>query len=601
MQEQIASAPAPDLVEEERSQGKRITAQSRGTLHHKQGPQNREDRVEVLQLLISGLANGCVYGLIALGFVLIYKATEAVNFAQGDFMMLGAFVTLGLVNPEYAGIPFWLALPLVFLIMGVLGYLLDLVVLRAVFGQSQVAVIIVTIALGFVIRFAVGEIWGHEPQSLRSPLALGDVRIGELVLGLADIAVIIVTLIMTFLLWQFFQRTKMGLAMQAASQNQMAAYYMGIPVKRIQGMVWALAGIVAAVAGILYASKGALDPTAGLHRDQGLCRGRDRRLRQPAGRAAGRADRRCDRAFRLALPAAGLEPDRALCPADRGPAVPPPRPVRAGPSEEGVRPMQIPFQDQITIRTSGCFPTGGTSASMRRCWLLALALPLLIDPFFLGEATNVLIWSVAGLGLMLLTGQTGQVSLGHAAFMALGCYSCVLMMEANVPFVLAFLLAGVITGVVGALIAIPALKLHGVYLAIATLALSILADDIIVLLKDWTDGVNGKMSPPIDLFGYEINRWNNPVEWLLSGAGRGAGGDAVLPQPAARAAGPGLCRRARQRDFGAGHGCQRGAAPRPSPSGLSCAITGLGRGADGPFRGGLQQRDVQLRDVDPAC
>ena len=145
--------------------------------------------------------------------------------------------------------------------------------------------------------------------------------------------------------------------------------------------------------------------------------------------------------------------------------------------------------------------------------VLALVLPLLIDPFFLGEATNVLIWAIAGLGLMLLTGQTGQVSLGHSAFIALGCYSCVLMMEANVPFVVAFVLAGVITGVVGALIAIPALKLHGVYLAIATLALAILADDIIVLLSEWTDGVNGKMSPPIDLFGYEINRWNNPVEW----------------------------------------------------------------------------------------
>ena len=74
MQDHITSDPAPDLLEEGRSQGKRITAQSRGTLHHKRGPQNREDRVEVLQLLISGLANGCVYGLIARGFVLIYKA-----------------------------------------------------------------------------------------------------------------------------------------------------------------------------------------------------------------------------------------------------------------------------------------------------------------------------------------------------------------------------------------------------------------------------------------------------------------------------------------------------------------------------------------------
>ena len=219
--------------------------------------------MEVLQLLVSGLANGCVYGLVALGFVLIYKATEAVNFAQGDFMMLGAFVTLGLVNPEYMGIPFWFALPLVFLIMGALGYLLDAAVLRVVFGQSQTAIIILTIGLGFVVGFVVGVFWGHEPHSLISPLSLGDVRFGTVVLRTVDLAVIIVTVILTMLLWQFFQRTKVGLAMQGSSQNQMAAYYMGIPVKRVQSMVWALAGVVAAVAGILYASKGALDPSAG--------------------------------------------------------------------------------------------------------------------------------------------------------------------------------------------------------------------------------------------------------------------------------------------------------------------------------------------------
>ena len=87
------------------------------------------------QLLISGLANGCVYGLIALGFVLIYKATEAVNFAQGDFMMLGAFVTIGLTNTEYMGLPFWLALPISLGIMGVLGYLVDRLIIRRLFGE----------------------------------------------------------------------------------------------------------------------------------------------------------------------------------------------------------------------------------------------------------------------------------------------------------------------------------------------------------------------------------------------------------------------------------------------------------------------------------
>lgn len=148
---------------------------------------------------------------------------------------------------------------------------------------------------------------------------------------------------------------------------------------------------------------------------------------------------------------------------------------------------------------------------------LAVALPFLIDDFFLGEATNVLIWAVAGLGLMMLTGQTGQVSLGHSAFMALGCYSCVLLMEAGLPFVAAFLLAGLITGLVGAVIAIPALRLHGVYLAIATLALAILADDIIMLTSQWTGGVNGKYAPPITILGFEFNRWSTPAAyyWLV--------------------------------------------------------------------------------------
>lgn len=220
--------------------------------------------MDVLQLIVSGLANGCVYGLIAMGFVLIYKATEAVNFAQGDFMMLGAFVCVGLTNAEFMGLPFWVSAPVAILIMGVFGYLLDLVVLRRMFGQSQIAVIILTIALGFVLRFFAGLIWGHQPVSLQSPIAGRDVRFGGLVLGLDEIAVITVTVILTVVLYFYFNRTKLGVAMQASSQNQLAAYYMGIPVKRVHSLVWALAGMVAAVAGILFASKGAIDPSVGL-------------------------------------------------------------------------------------------------------------------------------------------------------------------------------------------------------------------------------------------------------------------------------------------------------------------------------------------------
>ncbi|MBZ0163844.1 MAG: branched-chain amino acid ABC transporter permease [Notoacmeibacter sp.] len=220
--------------------------------------------MDVLQLVVSGLANGCIYGLIALGFVLIYKATEAVNFAQGDMMMFGAFVTLGLTNSNYVGLSFWIAVPIAIAIMGVLGYLLDLVVIRRMFGQSQVAVVILTIALGFIFRFAAGTIWGHEPQSLETPYAGMDVRFEGLVLGLDEVAVIAATIVLTLGFYFYFNNTRLGVAMQAASQNQLAAYYMGIPVKRVQSLVWALAGMMATVAGILYASKGSIDPTAGL-------------------------------------------------------------------------------------------------------------------------------------------------------------------------------------------------------------------------------------------------------------------------------------------------------------------------------------------------
>ncbi len=220
--------------------------------------------MEIMQLVISGLAMGCVYGLIAMGFVLIYKATEAVNFAQGDMMMLGAFITLGLTNDHYMALPFWISVPIAISLMGCLGYLLDSLIIRRMFGQSQLAVVILTIALGFVARFLAGAIWGHDPQSLESPISGQYFRISDIVIGVPEIWIIGLTIFLTVVLFVFFAKTKLGVAMQAASQNQMAAYYMGIPVRRVNSLIWALSGIVAAIAGILFASKNAIDPGTGL-------------------------------------------------------------------------------------------------------------------------------------------------------------------------------------------------------------------------------------------------------------------------------------------------------------------------------------------------
>lgn len=148
----------------------------------------------------------------------------------------------------------------------------------------------------------------------------------------------------------------------------------------------------------------------------------------------------------------------------------------------------------------------------------AVFLPLLISDFLIGEATLVLIWAICGMGLMLLVGQSGQASLGHAAFMAIGAYSNVLYQQYfSLPFILSFPLSGLTAGIAGALIAMPTTRLHGIYLAIATLAISVLADDLIVMLEPITGGVAGLFAPDIEIFGYVINRYGNPNElyWLV--------------------------------------------------------------------------------------
>ncbi len=220
--------------------------------------------MELLQLVIGGIANGCIYGLVALGFVLIYKATESVNFAQGDMMMFGAFLTLQMVNAEYWAMPFLLGVLAATIIMTIFSYGLESVVIRKLFGQPQFAVVILTIALGFVLRFIAGFIWGHEPLNLETPFAGQNVNFLGIVLSMDQVVTVVVTVLLTAGLFLFFQKTKLGVAMQASSQNQLAAYYMGIPVKRVHGLIWALSGGIATIAGVLFAARGAIDPSLGL-------------------------------------------------------------------------------------------------------------------------------------------------------------------------------------------------------------------------------------------------------------------------------------------------------------------------------------------------
>ena len=209
--------------------------------------------MQFVQLVISGIAQGCIYGLIALGFVLIYKATETVSFAQGELMMLGAFC--GLACMTFLGFPFWLSVLASIAAMAAFGVFLERLVIRPILGQPAFSVVMLTIGIGYVARGLITMIPGIGTETHTLPVPYKDQiwKVGALVLNVEQMVVIASTAVLSGILYLVFSRSKVGLAMQASSQNQLAAYYMGIPVKRLNGLVWGLAAAVAAIAGLLLA------------------------------------------------------------------------------------------------------------------------------------------------------------------------------------------------------------------------------------------------------------------------------------------------------------------------------------------------------------
>lgn len=203
------------------------------------------------QLTANGIAVGAIYALVALGIVLIYKATEVLNFAHGDLLVVSAFSAWGLIT--VMGLPFWLALLLTVLIASTLAYGLDALVIRRIAGQPQFAGVMLTIALAFMIRGLVSMVFGPESRNYPTPWSNQTTQIGGLVITDLQLVILGFALAVTAVLYGFFRHTRLGVAMQASSQNQLAAYLNGVRVKRVNSLVWALAGATAAVAGVLLA------------------------------------------------------------------------------------------------------------------------------------------------------------------------------------------------------------------------------------------------------------------------------------------------------------------------------------------------------------
>jgi branched-chain amino acid transport system permease protein len=207
----------------------------------------------MLQLIFGGISQGCIYGLIALGFVLIYKATETISFAQGELMMVGAFGALLLT--KFLGFSYGFAVLAAVVVLALIGLMLERMVIRPVLGQTSLAIVLITLGLGYVARGLIAMVpdVGTETHTLQVPYAGQVLDVGGAVISYDHLMVIGSTIVVSLLLYVMFRFSKVGIAMRATSQNQLAAHYMGIPVKRINSLVWSMAAALACLAGILLA------------------------------------------------------------------------------------------------------------------------------------------------------------------------------------------------------------------------------------------------------------------------------------------------------------------------------------------------------------
>jgi branched-chain amino acid transport system permease protein len=211
------------------------------------------DPIVFLQALISGISIGCIYALVALGFVLVYKATEVVNFAQGELMLVGAFFAYSIV--DLGGVAFLPGVVLALIATAFFGLLINHLLVRPLIGSPAFTIVLATVAVSTLIRAVVAMVpgWGVETHRLSNPLAGKVLRFGELVISAEHLVVIVVTVLLVGVLYLFFSRSRIGVALQATSQNQLAAGYMGINLKRMFGLAWAISAGVAALAGVLLA------------------------------------------------------------------------------------------------------------------------------------------------------------------------------------------------------------------------------------------------------------------------------------------------------------------------------------------------------------
>ena len=206
---------------------------------------------QFLQLFFQGFALGCIYALVALGFTVIYRASQVINFAQGGMLLIGAYLVS--VFATGTKLPFGLAVLFAVALLAAGGVLFQTVVLRRVLGQPVFVVVMITIGASIAIDAAIPAIFGGNPRLLGDPWGSSSVHLGGVTLNWVRVWAIVATAVLLALFFALDRFSRYGLTMRAVAADDEAAAAVGVPIRRVYALSWAIAGVVAAVGGLFLA------------------------------------------------------------------------------------------------------------------------------------------------------------------------------------------------------------------------------------------------------------------------------------------------------------------------------------------------------------
>jgi branched-chain amino acid transport system permease protein len=441
---------------------------------------------------INGLVIGNIYALTAVGLALIFGVANLINFAHGSVYMVGAYV--GWVAVTQWNLPLVTAFLLVIVVCGLLGMLIERVGLRPLQGSARIAPLLATIGISFALDQLVQIIFTPNPHAFPSPLPDTLYQIGGVTVRSIDLLIAGIGVGAAAILFAFLRFTKLGWALRATAQDRDAAQQMGVEVNNVNQLAFALASILGGIAGMLVGIyfntvyptmsfqavlKGfAANLLGGLGNIPGaVIGGLLLGLIESYGVAALGATYRNLFAFVILIAVLILRPNGLFSTRRQAP----PEPL-TGTFVTTKRPITLPWWAILALAA------------------LAALLPLFTnDPYLLQILTNAWLMGMVALSVTLATGTAGQTSLGHAGFLAIGAYaSALLTQRLGLPFVASLISAGVIAGLLGTLLVLPAFRLRAHYVAIATLGIGEIVSQVI-LNWDWlTNGVMGitNISPP---------------------------------------------------------------------------------------------------------